>query len=84
MDNLYFGAKFLMFKKVLGFLGKENATIQRTLPRPIVFLDISIDRMPVGRMTFQLYSDLTPKTAENFRALCTGEKGPGKHAKSLH
>lgn len=49
-----------------------------------VFMDISIGRAPPERVTFELYNDLVPNTAENFRALCTGEKGMGKFAKPLH
>ncbi|CAK9176301.1 unnamed protein product [Ilex paraguariensis] len=45
---------------------------------PLVFLDVSIDGDPVERMVFELFSDVVPKTAENFRALCTGEKGNSK------
>ncbi|CAL9093354.1 unnamed protein product [Musa textilis] len=44
---------------------------------PIVFLDISVDRNPAERMEIELFADVVPKTAENFRALCTGEKGVG-------
>ena len=42
---------------------------------PKVFFDITIDNTPVGRLVMELFADKTPKTAENFRALCTGEKG---------
>jgi len=51
--------------------------------RPIVFFDITIGGKPLGRITMSLFSDLVPKTAENFRALCTGEKGLGKSGKKL-
>lgn len=52
--------------------------------RPKVYLDISIGQKPIGRAIFALYNDIVPKTAENFRALCTGEKGVGKAGKPLH
>ncbi|KAF4582679.1 Peptidyl-prolyl cis-trans isomerase H [Pleurotus pulmonarius] len=41
--------------------------------RPIVFMDINIGETPAGRMKMELFSDIVPKTAENFRQLCTGE-----------
>ncbi|RIA95422.1 cyclophilin-like domain-containing protein [Glomus cerebriforme] len=40
---------------------------------PIVFFDISIGNQPAGRMKMELFADVVPKTAENFRQLCTGE-----------
>lgn len=52
--------------------------------RSRVFFDITIGNKPAGRITFELYNDVVPKTAENFRALCTGEKGVGKAGKPLH
>ncbi|KAI8376596.1 peptidyl-prolyl cis-trans isomerase cyp5 [Choanephora cucurbitarum] len=51
---------------------------------PKVFFDVAVNGKPSGRMTFKLFSDTVPKTAENFRALCTGEKGIGKSGKPLH
>ncbi|MFP2897328.1 peptidylprolyl isomerase [Corallococcus sp. 4LFB] len=49
-----------------------------------VFFDMSIGGQPAGRIVMELFSDDVPKTAENFRALCTGEKGTGKSGKPLH
>ncbi|KAG8817091.1 hypothetical protein FRC19_011629 [Serendipita sp. 401] len=43
--------------------------------RPRVFMDIAVDGSPTGRVIFQLFADIVPKTSENFRALCTGERG---------
>ncbi|KAI0417152.1 cyclophilin-like domain-containing protein [Xylaria grammica] len=51
--------------------------------RSRVFFDITIGKKPAGRVTFELYDDIVPKTAENFRCLCTGEKGLGKSGKPL-
>jgi len=42
---------------------------------PQVYFDISIGNQPIGRILFELFIDITPKTAENFRGLCTGEYG---------
>ncbi|GMH94070.1 hypothetical protein TL16_g12799, partial [Triparma laevis f. inornata] len=51
---------------------------------PIVFFDITIGGAAAGRIEMTLRADVVPKTAENFRALCTGEKGTGKSGKPLH
>ncbi len=44
---------------------------------PKVAMDVSIDGEPAGTLVMELRADVAPKTAENFRALCTGEKGDG-------
>mmetsp|Transcript_123957 Transcript_123957/g.231959 ORF Transcript_123957/g.231959 Transcript_123957/m.231959 type:complete len:313 (+) Transcript_123957:79-1017(+) len=54
------------------------------MPNPKVFFDMEIGGRPAGKIEMELFADSVPKTAENFRALCTGEKGRGRSGKPLH
>lgn len=51
---------------------------------PVVFFDIKIGSREPKRIEMELFKNLVPKTAENFRALCTGEMGEGKNGVPLH
>ena len=54
------------------------------MANPKVFFDMAIGGAAAGRIVMELRADACPKTAENFRALCTGEKGTGRSGKPLH
>lgn len=56
----------------------------KPLSNPTVFFDIELDGKPLGRLEMVLRADVVPKTAENFRALCTGERGFGFAGSKFH
>ena len=62
-----------------GLFGQKSADITNT-----VYFDVSIDGEPAGRVEMGMYGSTTPKTCENFRALCTGEKGFGYEGSIFH
>ncbi|XP_009876789.1 PREDICTED: E3 SUMO-protein ligase RanBP2 [Apaloderma vittatum] len=51
---------------------------------PVVYFEVSADDEPLGHITMELFSNIVPRTAENFRALCTGEKGFGYKNSTFH
>jgi len=68
--------KNLVTKK---YLETEEKKEREIMGNTFVFLDITIDKTFVGRIEIELFSKDVPKTAENFRALCTGERGRCRH-----
>nr|XP_055186085.1 probable inactive peptidyl-prolyl cis-trans isomerase-like 6 isoform X4 [Nyctereutes procyonoides] len=61
-----------------------NQYLQEKKRHDFVFLDISIDFHPIGRLIFELYSDACPKTCRNFQVLCTGKAGYSQSGIKLH
>lgn len=68
------------FAPVLSFLPSFNEVQQR----PILAIDVAIDSKPAGRILFELFDETTPRTAENFRALCLGLPGYGYVGSKFH
>ncbi|ERN08216.1 hypothetical protein AMTRI_Chr09g17600 [Amborella trichopoda] len=72
---------------VIGFTISHKEEIQKEDIHEIthrVYLDVNIDGQHAGRIVIGLYGQVVPKTVENFRALCTDEKGIGINGKKLH
>ena len=71
---------------VLAIVSSTEAKKKKKGPKVTskVFFDVTIDGKDAGRIVMGLYGKTVPKAAENFRALCTGEKGTGKSGKPLH
>ncbi len=80
--------KFLQifFVLIISFMNinQGSCNIAEKKSNPKVFFDIEIDCKKAGRIEFELFTDVVPKTAENFRALCTGEKGFGFKNSKFH
>ena len=87
-----FGGKFFseespdrsaaLYKEATGIPSRPSA---RYGALPTAWLDLSVDAQVIGRVTIELFARQAPKTCENFRALCTGERGNGRLSrKPLH
>merc|ERR1719287_262344 len=81
---------FIFYQRVSGGGGSANTGPEVKLEdasgseNPRVFFDMSIGDEDAGRIEIELFAKVAPKTAENFRCLCTGEKGQGRSGKALH
>ena len=69
-------------EKLERMFGTTGEVKQNNLP--VVFFDVAASTLPLGRIVIELRADVCPLTCENFRALCTGEKGVGNRGKPLH
>ena len=62
----------------------EEPAAKKAKRSPRVFMDMKIGSEAAGRIIIELFSEVVPRTAENFRALCTGEKGYGYKGSPFH
>ena len=68
-------------EKLERMFGTKGEVKQNNLP--VVFFDVCASTLPLGRIVIELFADVVPRTAENFRCLCTGERGLGKNTQKL-
>lgn len=64
--------------------GMAGASPAKRKANPRIFLQIRIGSENIGKLVVELFADVVPKTAENFRCLCTGEKGFGYKDSPFH
>ncbi|KAF2098504.1 peptidyl-prolyl cis-trans isomerase B [Rhizodiscina lignyota] len=74
----------LIFTIIFVFLGQTSEAAKGPKITSKVYFDITHDDKPLGRIVMGLYGKTVPKTAENFRALATGEKGYGYEGSAFH
>lgn len=70
--------QFLIYRHILSLFTRRQTITNK------VFFDVEIEGGASGRIVLGLFGENVPKTVENFRALCTGEKGTGTSGKPLH
>eukprot|EP00076_Gallus_gallus_P036910 XP_025002448.1 E3 SUMO-protein ligase RanBP2-like isoform X24 [Gallus gallus] len=82
-----FKRRFEECQQSLSELQKGHLSLAAVLSKdtnPVVYFNVSANDEPLGRITMELFANIVPRTAENFRALCTGEKGFGFKNTTFH
>jgi len=77
-------SKFKKSDSIPSSLVRLASSSSEMAANPKVFFDITADNQPLGRIIMELRADVVPRTAENFRALCTGDKGFGFKGSTFH